>query len=54
MQNTTSCKINVTQATGADIERSIGLIGSASAIAAAKAAIWEKVDQVVCTRLPSL
>jgi hypothetical protein len=48
MQAQTGCKINVTQASGADIEREIGLIGSREAIEAAQTAIWEKVDQVVC------
>ncbi|KAF1951083.1 hypothetical protein CC80DRAFT_216749 [Byssothecium circinans] len=46
MQATTGCKINVSQASGADIEREIGLVGTPSAIAEAKNAIWEKVDQV--------
>ncbi|KAF2424433.1 hypothetical protein EJ08DRAFT_417501 [Tothia fuscella] len=46
MQATTGCKINVTQASGADVEREIGLIGSREALEEAKAAIWEKVDQV--------
>lgn len=49
MQAETECKINVTQPSGADTEREIGLIGSAHAVEAAKAAIWDKVDQVVCT-----
>jgi far upstream element-binding protein len=47
MQNTTTCKINVSQASGADVEREISLVGSRSAIEAAKKAIWEKVDAVV-------
>ncbi|KAF2668681.1 hypothetical protein BT63DRAFT_456320 [Microthyrium microscopicum] len=46
MQATSQCKINVSQASGADIEREIGLVGTAQAIAAAKAAVWEKVDMV--------
>ncbi|KAF1812623.1 hypothetical protein P152DRAFT_473767 [Eremomyces bilateralis CBS 781.70] len=46
MQNSTGCKINVTQPSGADIEREIGLVGSMQAIEAAKNAIWEKVDAV--------
>jgi far upstream element-binding protein len=48
MQNDTGCKINVQQAQGRDVERPIDLVGSAQAIEAAKQAIWEKVDQVVC------
>jgi len=48
MQNQTGCKINVQQAQGRDVERPIDLVGSAQAIEAAKRAIWEKVDQVVC------
>lgn len=47
MQNQTGCKINVSPATGRDIEREIGLIGSRHAIDAAKRAIMEKVDTVV-------
>lgn len=47
MQATTGCKINVSQASGADIEREIGLVGTRQAIDAAKQAIWEKVEQVV-------
>lgn len=47
MQSTTNCKINVSQASGADIEREIGLVGAHAAIEAAKKAIWEKVDMVV-------
>jgi far upstream element-binding protein len=49
MQSDTGCKINVSQASGADIEREIGLVGSRQAIDDAKRAIWEKVDQVVCS-----
>ena len=57
MQATTGCKINVSQASGADIEREIGLVGTRQAIDDAKRAIWEKVDQVVsipmiCTAPP--
>ena len=48
MQNQTGCKINVSPASGRDIEREIGLIGSRHAIDAAKRAIMEKVDVVVC------
>lgn len=47
MQNQTGCKINVSSATGRDIEREIGLIGTRHAIDAAKRAIMEKVDTVV-------
>ncbi|KAF2689187.1 hypothetical protein K458DRAFT_383847 [Lentithecium fluviatile CBS 122367] len=46
MQATTGCKINVSQASGADIEREIGLVGSRQAIEDAKRAIDEKVNQV--------
>lgn len=46
MQDRTSCKINVTPASGRDIEREIGLIGTRNAIEAAKRAILEKVDAV--------
>lgn len=47
MQNTTSCKINVSQPTGRDIEREIGLVGTRQAIEMAKRAIMDKVDAVV-------
>lgn len=53
MQSETGCKINVSQASGADIEREIGLVGTRQAIDDAKRAIWEKVDQVVCFSRPS-
>lgn len=46
MQSDTGCKINVSQASGADIEREIGLVGTRQAIEDAKRAIWDKVDQV--------
>lgn len=46
MQDRTGCKINVSPPTGRDIEREIGLIGTRSAIEAAKRAIMEKVDTV--------
>ncbi|OJD31791.1 kh domain-containing protein [Diplodia corticola] len=46
MQNSTGCKINVSQASGADIEREIGLVGTRQAIEDAKGAIWDKVDTV--------
>ncbi len=49
MQSETGCKINVSQASGADIEREIGLVGTRQAIDDAKQAIWDKVDQVVST-----
>jgi len=48
MQNASGCKINVSPASGRDIEREIGLIGTRQAIEAAKRAITEKVDAVVC------
>ncbi|KAF2839688.1 hypothetical protein M501DRAFT_1015782 [Patellaria atrata CBS 101060] len=47
MQNQTGCKINVSQPSGADHEREIGLVGTRNAIEAAKRAIWEKVDTVI-------
>lgn len=46
MQDRTGCKINVSPASGRDIEREIGLIGTRNAIEAAKRAILEKVDAV--------
>ncbi|RMZ79960.1 hypothetical protein DV738_g3025, partial [Chaetothyriales sp. CBS 135597] len=46
MQNHTGCKINVSPASGRDIQREIGLIGSRSAIESAKKAIMAKVDAV--------
>jgi far upstream element-binding protein len=47
MQNLTGCKINVSQASGRDIEREIGLVANnRQAIDAAKRAIMEKVDAV--------
>jgi far upstream element-binding protein len=52
MQSTTGCKINVSPSSGAgEIEREIGLVGSREAIAAAKRAIEDKVDAVVCEHL---
>lgn len=51
MQADTGCKINVSQASGADIEREIGLVGTRQAIDDAKRAIWDKVDQVVSDSL---
>jgi far upstream element-binding protein len=49
MQSTTGCKINVTPSSGpGEVEREIGLVGSRDAIAAAKRAIEDKVDAVVC------
>lgn len=53
MQNATGCKINVTPASGRDIEREIGLIGSRDSIEGAKNAIWEKVRSVVRQTLTS-
>jgi hypothetical protein len=48
MQNTTGCKINVSPSSGpGESEREIGLVGSRDAIAAAKAAIEDKVEAVV-------
>lgn len=46
MQNSTGCKINVTPASGRDVQREIGLIGTRQAIEAAKHAILAKVDAV--------
>ena len=49
MQSTTGCKINVSPSSGpGEVEREIGLVGSREAIAAAKRAIEDKVDAVVC------
>ena len=47
MQNQTGCKINVSPASGRDVEREIGLIGTRQAIEAAKRVILSKVDAVV-------
>jgi far upstream element-binding protein len=47
MQNTTGCKINVSQQNGPNEEREIGLVGSREAIDRAKRAIEDKVDAVV-------
>ncbi|KAI4137378.1 MAG: hypothetical protein L6R39_007318 [Caloplaca ligustica] len=47
MQQSTGCKINVSQPNGRDIEREIGLVGSRGAIEAAKRAIMDKVHAVV-------
>lgn len=47
MQNQTGCKINVSPASGRDITREIGLIGTRHSIDAAKRAIMSKVDAVV-------
>ncbi|KAI1381370.1 hypothetical protein F4677DRAFT_123305 [Hypoxylon crocopeplum] len=47
MQNTTSCKINVSQSSGpGEVEREIGLVGSREAIDRAKHAIQDKVEAV--------
>ncbi|KAI9824554.1 MAG: hypothetical protein M1832_001643 [Thelocarpon impressellum] len=47
MQNTTGCKINVSQQSGpGETDREIGLVGSRDAIEQAKRAIEEKVDVV--------
>jgi far upstream element-binding protein len=48
MQNTTGCKINVSQSSGpGETEREIGLVGSRDAITRAKRAIEDKVEAVV-------
>lgn len=48
MQNSTGCKINVSQSSGAgETQREIGLVGSRDAINRAKLAIEDKVDAVV-------
>ncbi len=48
MQNSTGCKINVSQSSGpGEVEREIGLVGSRDAISRAKQAIEDKVDAVV-------
>ena len=49
MQSVSGCKINVSQPSGRDFEREIGLIGTRSAIEHAKHAIMEKVRAVVCS-----
>ncbi|KAI1499421.1 hypothetical protein F5X99DRAFT_389884 [Biscogniauxia marginata] len=47
MQNSTGCKINVSQSSGpGEVEREIGLVGSRDAINRAKQAIEDKVDAV--------
>jgi far upstream element-binding protein len=52
MQNTTGCKINVSQSSGpGETEREIGLVGSRDAINRAKRAIEDKVDAVVSVRV---
>lgn len=53
MQQTTGCKINVSQPNGRDVERDIGLVGSRGAIEAAKRAIMEKVHAVGEKNRPS-
>ena len=48
MQNTTGCKINVSQSNGpGETEREIGLVGSKDSIERAKRAIEDKVEAVV-------
>jgi len=47
IQNTAGCKINVTPASGSDVEREIGLVGTRAAIEQAKVAIMDKVRSVV-------
>ncbi len=54
MQQTTGCKINVSQPNGRDIERDIGLVGSRGSIEAAKRAIMDKVHAVVSLPLRCL
>lgn len=52
MQNTTGCKINVSQSSGpGETEREIGLVGSRDAIERAKRAIEDKVEAVVSFRI---
>ncbi|KAI0010629.1 hypothetical protein F4779DRAFT_288645 [Xylariaceae sp. FL0662B] len=47
MQNSTGCKINVSQSSGpGEVEREIGLVGSRDAINRAKGAIEDKVEAV--------
>jgi far upstream element-binding protein len=50
MQATTGCKINVSQGRGGpgETDREINLTGTRQAVEAARAAIMEKVDAVVC------
>ena len=48
MQTASSAKINVSQPSGADIDRHIELIGTRHACESAKRLIWEKVNTVVC------
>ena len=47
MQSTTGCKINVAPASGQDVQREIGLVGTRGAIDQAKRAIQDKVNAVV-------
>ena len=47
MQNASGCKINVSPASGRDVEREIGLVGTRDSIERAKATIMEKVRSVV-------
>ncbi|KAH8677528.1 hypothetical protein BX600DRAFT_130544 [Xylariales sp. PMI_506] len=54
MQNSTGCKINVSQSSGpGETEREIGLVGSRDAIERAKRAIEDKVEAVVSTLIAS-
>jgi len=46
MQNSTGCKINVSQTNERDGRREIALIGTRQAIESAKRSIYDKVDQV--------
>jgi far upstream element-binding protein len=53
MQNTTGCKINVSQSSGpGETEREIGLVGTRDSIERAKRAIEDKVEAVVSSCYP--
>lgn len=54
MQQSTGCKINVSQPNGRDVERDIELVGSRGSIEAAKRAIMDKVHAVVSSPFFSL
>ncbi|KAL8644806.1 MAG: hypothetical protein Q9210_007065 [Variospora velana] len=53
MQQSTGCKINVSQPNGRDVERDIELVGSRGSIEAAKRAIMDKVHAVGEKNRPS-
>ncbi|KAL9012597.1 MAG: hypothetical protein Q9173_002639 [Seirophora scorigena] len=53
MQQSTGCKINVSQPNGRDVEREIELVGSRGSIEAAKRAIMDKVHAVGEKNRPS-